>query len=77
MSYTYRCGQCRTTTEPLPTRAAAERERERHRDRAHDGLIPDNEAITETPEDGVETAGLLAVLVVVLLIAAALTRLIY
>lgn len=77
MPYSYRCGKCRTTTEPLPTRHAAERARERHRDRVHDGLIPDGESIDETPEAGVEGAGLLAALVVVILLAAALTRLIH
>lgn len=77
MPYMYRCGKCRTTTKPLPTRAAAERERDRHRDRVHDSLIPDGESIDETPEAGIEGAGLLAVIVVVILLAAALTRLIH
>ena len=77
MPYTYRCGKCRTTTQPLPTRTAAERERDRHRDRIHDGLIPDGESIDETPDEGVGSAGLLAVIVAVVLIAAALTRLIH
>ena len=76
MSYRYRCEQCRTTSPPHPTRAAAEAERHRHRARVHDGLIPDDDSIDETAAEDVGTDGLVLVLLAALLIAALIARIV-
>lgn len=45
MAFRYRCEQCRTTSPPAPTYAAAEEQQNQHRRRAHGGHIPDGERI--------------------------------
>lgn len=52
MAYRYRCQQCRTTSPPVPTKAAARLERGRHRDQFHGGHIPDGEEIQTRTEPG-------------------------
>jgi hypothetical protein len=54
--YRYRCEQCRTTSPPTPTRAAAEAEQDRHRRRAHGGHIPDGDRIDPDTEDSTSRA---------------------
>jgi hypothetical protein len=49
MSYQYRCGQCRTTSPPVLTRAALAQERTRHRLDFHGGFVPDGESVIEPP----------------------------
>ncbi|MER6632245.1 hypothetical protein ABT301_29195 [Streptomyces sp. NPDC000987] len=43
--YAYRCPQCRTTSEPVETKAAANAEGQGHRDEFHGGHHPDGEEI--------------------------------
>lgn len=45
--YRYRCGQCRTTSLPVTTRAEVLDERDRHRRRLHDGAVPDGEQLLQ------------------------------
>jgi hypothetical protein len=47
MSYQYRCGLCRWTSQPVLTRAAVSQERHRHRHEFHGGFTPDGESIIE------------------------------
>lgn len=46
MAYRYRCGVCRTTSDGVESRRAAESERGRHREAVHGGHVPDGESIT-------------------------------
>ncbi|MEW1719794.1 hypothetical protein [Streptomyces sp. NPDC093109] len=43
--YRYRCGQCRASSPPTPTRADSEAHRDYHRATVHGGLVPDGEHI--------------------------------
>ncbi|MFQ6851256.1 hypothetical protein K7395_24805 [Streptomyces filamentosus] len=74
MSYRYRCGTCRATSEPVATRRAARAERRWHRAREHSGLVPDDESIEPDAEHGVGTGGLLLAVLVGVLIVEALAR---
>ncbi|WP_434593357.1 hypothetical protein [Streptomyces sp. A5-4] len=76
MSLQYRCGQCRTTSPPVLTRAGVDEERRKHRFLFHGGHVPDGEKIIE-PEPfrftdiplGQWIVGTLMILVVVIGIA--------
>lgn len=75
MPYTYRCGQCRSTSDPVATRRAARAEATWHRAREHAGLIPDGEVIEPaTDERAVGIGGLLLAVLIGCLIVAALAR---
>lgn len=74
MSYRYRCGKCRTTSEPVATRRAARAEQDWHRAREHAGLIPDGESIEPDDEHALGTGGLLLAVLIGCLIVDALTR---
>lgn len=74
MSYRYRCGTCRATSEPVATRRAARDEQRWHRAREHAGLVPDDESIEPDDEHSVGVGGLLLVVLVGVLIVEALAR---
>ncbi|MFF7365636.1 hypothetical protein [Streptomyces sp. NPDC008125] len=74
MSYRYRCGTCRATSEPVATRRAARAEQRWHRAREHAGLIPDDESIEPDDEHTVGSGGLLLAILVGCLIVEALYR---
>ncbi|MFB7212720.1 hypothetical protein [Streptomyces sp. NPDC056255] len=77
MSYRYRCGSCRATSDPVPSRRAARAEQRRHRAREHAGLIPDDESIEPDDDHTIGVGGLLLVLLIGCLIVEALTRIAY
>ncbi|MEV0778884.1 hypothetical protein [Streptomyces sp. NPDC050428] len=77
MAYTYRCPQCRTTSDPVTTRRAARAEGAWHRAREHSGHHPDGEAIEPVADEhATGVGGLLTAILIGCLIAAALARLI-
>ncbi|MFJ3587516.1 hypothetical protein ACIQUY_29330 [Streptomyces sp. NPDC090231] len=77
MSYRYRCGSCRATSDPVSSRRAARAEQRWHRAREHAGLIPDDESIEPDDDHTIGVGGLLLVLLVGCLIGEALTRITY
>jgi hypothetical protein len=70
--YRYRCGQCRTTSLPVRTRAELLAERDRHRRRNHGGHVPDGERLLRrrhpAPADTVRPAVVLILILAVLLL---------
>lgn len=68
----YRCDQCRTTSLPVTTRAAALAARDDHRRRMHGGHIPDGEHLLRRrhqPADDLRPLIALAILIGILVLS--------